>query len=197
MKTAILISGSGSNMVALVNAMTRGDVPADPVLVIANQQGAGGIDKARALGVDADVIAHKDFPNKAAFEAALSIRLKQAGTELICLAGFMRILSPEFVAEWAGKILNIHPSLLPAFKGLDTHERALAAGCAVHGVSVHEVTAELDDGRIIGQAVVPVKAGDTPADLAARVLVQEHQLYPRAVRKFIQNDPTPLLLGIA
>jgi len=196
-KTAILISGSGSNMVALVNAMTRGDVPADPVLVIANQQGAGGIDKARALGVDADVIAHKDFPNKAAFEAALSIRLKQAGTELICLAGFMRILSPEFVAEWAGKILNIHPSLLPAFKGLDTHERALAAGCAVHGVSVHEVTAELDDGRIIGQAVVPVKAGDTPADLAARVLVQEHQLYPRAVRKFIQNDATPLLLGIA
>lgn len=197
MNIAILISGSGSNMVALVDAMARGDVPATPVLVIANQVDAKGIDKARARGIPAEVIAHKDFATKRDFEAALSKRLLAVGTDLICLAGFMRLLSADFVDDWAGKILNIHPSILPAFKGLNTHQRALDAGCAVHGVSVHEVTAAMDEGRIIAQAVVPVLEADTATDLAARILVQEHRLYPAALRKFINDDPAPLALGLS
>ncbi len=195
MKTAILISGSGSNMVALVKAMQAGQVGADPALVIANIPDAPGLAKAEALGVHATCVAHKDYAQKADFEAALDQALRAAEIELICLAGFMRVLSRDFVEGWAGRILNIHPSLLPAFKGLDTHARALETGCAIHGVSVHEVVAALDAGPVIGQAALPIQAGDTAQSLAARLLPLEHQLYPRAVQKFVSGDKTPLLLG--
>lgn len=182
-------------MQVLVDAMKSGDIRAEPVLVVSNSNSAGGLAKAQAAGVPTQVIAHDTFPDKAAFETALSAAIEHAEADLICLAGFMRVLSAAFTARWAGRILNIHPSLLPAFKGLDTHERALAAGCSVHGATVHHVTAQLDAGHIIGQAIVPVKAGDTPQSLAARVLKQEHRLYPAALRKFIAQDSDPLLLA--
>jgi len=195
MKIAILISGSGSNMVALVEAMKARRVSADPVLVLANQPDAKGIAKAQAMDVKTAVVPHRDFDDKAGFEAALHEALVEAQAELVCLAGFMRVLSAEFVDAWKGRILNIHPSLLPSFKGLNTHARALDAGCAVHGASVHVVTPQLDAGRIVGQAAVPVLPGDTADDLAARVLVQEHQLYPAALAHFLSGDTSPLLLS--
>ena len=193
-RVAILISGGGSNMVTLVQSMT-GDHPARPVLVLANNPDAGGLQKAADLGVDTAVVDHCPFgKDRAAFEAALMEQLSAANPDIICLAGFMRILTPEFTRAWQGRMLNIHPSLLPKYKGLHTHARAIEAGDAEHGCSVHEVTAELDDGPILGQARVPVLAGDTPDELAARVLPMEHKLYPAVLRRFAEGDRTPVYL---
>jgi phosphoribosylglycinamide formyltransferase 1 len=193
-RVAILISGGGSNMVTLVQSMT-GDHPARPVLVLANNPDAGGLQKAADLGVDTAVVDHRPFgKDRAAFEAALMEQLSAANPDIICLAGFMRILTPEFTRAWQGRMLNIHPSLLPKYKGLHTHARAIEAGDGEHGCSVHEVTAELDDGPILGQARVPVLAGDTPDELAARVLPMEHKLYPAVLRRFAEGDRTPVYL---
>ncbi|RVT86850.1 phosphoribosylglycinamide formyltransferase [Rhodobacteraceae bacterium CCMM004] len=192
-RVAILISGGGSNMAALVDSMT-GDHPARPVLVASNVPGAGGLAKAEARGVPTAALDHRAYPDRAAFEAALSDVLSRAGPDLICLAGFMRILTPGFVDAWAGRLLNIHPSLLPKYPGLDTHARALAAGDAEAGCTVHEVTADLDAGPILGQGRVPVRPGDTPERLAARVLEMEHRLYPAVLRRVAAGDRTPLWL---
>lgn len=181
-RVAILISGGGSNMVALVQAMT-GDFPARPVLVLSNLPDAGGLGKARALGVPVAVVDHRRFgKDRHAFEEALIAELDQAKPDLVVLAGFMRILTPDFVAHYKGRILNIHPSLLPKYPGLHTHQRAIAAGDTEAGCTVHEVTGDLDAGPILGQARVPVLPGDTPETLAARVLVEEHRLYSQVLR---------------
>lgn len=193
-RVAILISGGGSNMVSLVNDMT-GDHPARPVLVLSNDPNAGGLEKARALGVAIDTVDHKPFgKDRAAFETALQEALIAAQPDIICLAGFMRILTPEFTRKWEGRMLNIHPSLLPKYKGLHTHARALEAGDTEHGCSVHEVTAELDGGPILGQAKIAVRPDDTPDSLAARLLPFEHQLYPQVLLRYAVGDRTPLLI---
>jgi len=180
-ETAILISGRGSNMAALIEAASAENYPARVRVVIADRPDAGGISIARAMGVEAIAIDAKAAGSRAAFEAALEEALRGRGVELLCLAGFMRILSADFVARWRGRALNIHPSLLPLYKGLDTHARALADGARDHGCTVHWVTAELDAGEIVAQARVPVTPDDTPETLAARVLDEEHRLYPRAL----------------
>lgn len=187
-RVAILISGSGSNMVSLVQSMQAADHPAEPVLVLSNRPQAGGLAKAEALGVPTAIVDHTQFgKDRAAFEGGMGDVLEQHRIDLIALAGFMRIMNPEFVTRWAGRMLNIHPSILPLFKGLNTHQRALDAGMAVHGCTVHEVTPDLDSGGILGQAVVPIAAGDTADTLAARVLVQEHILYPQMLRSFAKD----------
>ncbi len=192
---AILISGGGSNMTALLDSMA-GDHPARACLVLSNNPEAGGLEKARARGVPAAVVDHRPFAgDRAAFEAALQEVLTAAGAEILCLAGFMRILTPGFVSRWGGRMLNIHPSLLPKYPGLDTHARALAAGDREAGCTVHEVTAELDAGPILGQARVPVLPGDTPGTLAARVLEQEHVLYPAVLRRFAAGDRRPVMIA--
>ena len=194
-RVAILISGGGSNMAALADSMV-GDHPARPVLVVSNAPGAGGLAKAEARGIPTAVVDHRPFgADRAAFEEALQAALAPARPDILCLAGFMRILSPRFVARWQGRVLNIHPALLPKYPGLHTHARALAAGEREHGCTVHEVTAELDAGPILGQARVPVLPGDTPETLAARVLEQEHHLYPAVLRRFARGDRTPLYLS--
>lgn len=193
-RVGILISGGGSNMVALAKDMV-GDHPGRAKLVIANDPGAGGLLKANALRIPTAVVDHRDFPkDREGFEAELQVVLEEAGIEMIALAGFMRILTPSFTAKWAGRMLNIHPSLLPKYKGLHTHERALEAGDAQHGCSVHEVTADLDDGPILGQARMDVRAGDTPQSLAERLLPLEHQLYPAVLRRYLAGDRTPVML---
>ena len=193
-RTAILISGGGSNMAALARSMT-GDHPARPVLVLSNRPDAGGLDKARALGIPTAVVDHRPFgQDRASFDAALQDQLDRASPELICCAGFMRILTAGFVESWAGRMLNIHPSLLPKYTGLNTHARALAAGDTDHGCTVHLVTPALDDGPILGQARIAVNPDDTADTLAARVLVQEHRLYPAVLRRFAGGDSTPLML---
>jgi phosphoribosylglycinamide formyltransferase-1 len=193
-RVAILISGSGSNMVRLVESMGP-DHPAEPVLVLSNVPGAGGLAKAAALGVPTAVVDHRPFGrDRAAFEAALQTALAAARPDILCLAGFMRILTPTFTRAWAGRVLNIHPSLLPKYPGLDTHARAIAAGDAEAGCTVHEVTEDLDAGPILGQARVPVLPGDTPDTLAARVLTAEHRLYPEVLRRFALGDRTPVTL---
>ncbi len=187
-KTAILISGSGSNMVTLAKSMV-GDHPARPCLVLSNRPDAGGLAKAADLGIPTAVVDHKAFgKDRAAFEAALHAELLKANPDIICLAGFMRILAPEFMAKWAGKMLNIHPSLLPKYKGLNTHARAIEAGDTHSGCSVHEVTAELDGGPILGQAKIAILPDDTPETLAARILPLEHALYPAVLRRFAAGD---------
>lgn len=193
-RVAILISGGGSNMVRLVESM-QGDHPARPVVVISNEEDAGGIERARRLGVPTRIVPHRRFGrDRAAFEAALEEALAPFRPDIICLAGFMRILSPGFVDRWEGRILNIHPSLLPKYPGLQTHARALAAGDTEAGCTVHLVTPELDAGPILGQARVPILPGDTPETLAARVLEQEHRLYPMVLRRFASGDRTPIFL---
>jgi len=193
-RVAILISGGGSNMVALVRDMDAGH-PAEPVLVLSNNPDSGGLAKAADLGIPTAIVDHRPFKgNRVAFEAELHSALLAANPDIICLAGFMRILTPEFIAKWEGKMLNIHPSILPLFTGLHTHQRALDAGMAVHGCTVHGVTAELDAGPILGQAVIPVLTGDTSDDLAARLLPMEHRLYPAVLRKFAGNDDTKVVL---
>ncbi len=192
-RVAILISGGGSNMLALVRDMT-GDHPAFPVLVASNDPAAGGLAKAAALGIPTAALDHRAYPSREAFEADLARILDAANPDVICLAGFMRILTPGFIRHYEGRMLNIHPSLLPKYPGLHTHARALAAGDTEAGCTVHEVTADLDAGPILGQARVPVLPGDTPDTLAARVLIQEHRLYPAVLRRFATNDRTPVLL---
>ena len=168
-------------MSALIEAAKNADYPAEIVAVIANKTDAGGLEAARALGIAAFAIPHRDFASKREHEKAVSQALETARADIVCLAGYMRIISPEFVAEWEGKVLNIHPSLLPLFKGLRTHEQVLQAGMRVHGCTVHFVTAGMDEGPIIAQTVVPVKTGDTPDTLAERVLSVEHQTYVQAL----------------
>jgi len=185
-RVGILISGRGSNMAALLRAAGAADYPAEIVLVAANKEDAKGLDVAAAAGIETAAVPHKPFGrDRAAHEAALSARLEAAGVELVCLAGYMRLFTPFFVQRWAGRMLNIHPSLLPAFPGVDTHARALAAGVKLHGCTVHVVTEGMDEGPILAQAAVPVLDGDTEETLAARVLAQEHLLYPAALRRFI------------
>lgn len=184
LRAAILISGGGSNMLKLLESMDA-DHPASPCLVLANRADAGGLAKAAALGVPTAVVDHRPYgSDRAAFEAALITKLEAAGADIICLAGFMRVLTPHFIDRFEGRMLNIHPSLLPKYKGLHTHARALEAGDAEAGCTVHGVTAKLDDGPILAQARVPVLEGDTPGSLAARVLAAEHRIYPDALRAF-------------
>ncbi|PYE86245.1 phosphoribosylglycinamide formyltransferase [Pseudoroseicyclus aestuarii] len=186
LRVAILISGGGSNMEALVRSMT-GDHPARPVLVLSNRPGAGGLARAEAAGIATATVDHRGFETREAFEEALQARLEAARPDILCLAGFMRILTPGFVARWQGRMLNIHPSLLPLYPGLDTHARAIAAGDAEAGASVHEVTADLDGGPVLGQARVTLDPGETPETLAAKVLTQEHRLYPRVLREVAER----------
>ena len=193
-RVALLISGGGSNMLALVRDMA-GDHPARPVLVLSNDPMAGGLAKAAALGVATAAVDHRPFGrDRAAFEAELLNPLLAAEPDILCLAGFLRILTPDFIRRFEGRMLNIHPSLLPKYPGLHTHQRALDAGDMQAGCTVHEVTAVLDDGPLLGQARVPVLPGDTADTLAARVLVQEHRLYPAVLRRYAAGDRTPVVL---
>ncbi|TMV08723.1 phosphoribosylglycinamide formyltransferase [Ruegeria sediminis] len=193
-RVAILISGGGSNMVSLVDSMS-GDHPARPCLVLSNEAQAGGLRKAADRGIPTAVVDHRPFAgDRAAFEAELLKPLLAAEPDIVCLAGFMRVLTAGFVSRFQGRMLNIHPSLLPKYKGLHTHARALEAGDTEHGCTVHQVTAALDDGPILGQARVPVEPGDTPEILAARVLVWEHKLYPAVLRRFASGNSDPVLL---
>ena len=181
-RVAILISGRGSNMAALIAAAAEADYPAKVVLVAADRADAAGLALARDAGVPTAVVPYRGAAERATFEAELDRRLREAGATLVCLAGFMRLLSAAFVTRWRDRIINIHPSLLPAFPGLDTHARALKAGVRIHGCTVHFVRASVDDGPVILQGHVPVRPGDTPDTLAARVLEVEHQIYPLALR---------------
>jgi phosphoribosylglycinamide formyltransferase-1 len=190
----ILISGGGSNMLRLVESMT-GAHPARAVLVASNDASAAGLDAAARLGVPTAAIDHRPFGrDRAAFEAELLKPILAAAPDILCLAGFMRVLTPEFVARFEGRMLNIHPSLLPRYPGLHTHARALAAGDPQAGCTVHEVTPVLDTGPILGQARVPVLPGDTEASLAARVLAAEHRLYPAVLRRFAGGSRAPVFL---
>ncbi len=182
LKLGVLISGRGSNLQALIDACATAEFPAEIRIVIANRADAAGLARAQTAGIATQIIPHRDFESRAAFEAALDAALREAGVELVCLAGFMRLLSEPFVAAWRDRLINIHPSLLPAFPGLDTHARALAAGVRFSGCTVHFVRAAVDDGPIIVQAAVPVLPGDDPDSLAARILTAEHRAYPLAVR---------------
>ncbi len=193
-RVAILVSGGGSNMVALVRSMT-GDHPARPVLVASNDPAAQGLERASELGVPVAAVDHRPFRgDRAAFEAELLKPILAARPDILCLAGFMRVLTAGFVERFAGRMLNIHPSLLPRYPGLDTHRRALEAGDTEAGCTVHEVTPVLDDGPILGQARVPIQPGDTAETLAARVLAMEHRLYPAVLRRFAAGDRTPVFL---
>ena len=193
-RVGILISGSGSNMVSLVRSMT-GDHAARAALVLSNNPDAGGLGKAADLGVPTAVVDHRPFKgDRAAFEDEVHCALQKHAIDIVCLAGFMRILSAGFTEKWAGRMVNVHPSLLPKYRGLHTHERALEAGDTEAGCTVHEVTADLDDGLILGQARVPVLPGDTPDALAARVLEQEHSLYPLVLERFARGDKSPVYL---
>ena len=187
-RIAVLISGQGSNLGAIVRASEAEDWPGRVVAVISNRADAGGLELARSHGIATAVLDHKGFPDRPAFDAALAELIDGHSPDLVVLAGFMRILTPEFVARYEGRMLNIHPSLLPSFTGLKTHQRAIDAGCKVAGATVHFVSAELDHGPIVAQAVVPVLAGDDEKSLAARVLVAEHALYPRAVGWFVKGQ---------
>ncbi|WJS84038.1 phosphoribosylglycinamide formyltransferase [Paracoccus sp. TOH] len=196
-RVAILISGGGSNMVKLLESMT-GDHPGRAVIVGSNDPQAAGLARAAALGVPTFAVDHRHYRgDRPAFEAALLEPLLAAQPDILCLAGFMRILTPDFVQRFRGRMLNIHPSLLPKYPGLHTHRRAIDAGDAEAGATVHLVTPELDAGPILGQARVPVLPGDTAETLAARVLVQEHRLYPAVLRRFAQGDQTPITLTAA
>lgn len=182
-RVAVLISGRGSNMVALIEAAKTKDYPAEIVLVVSNVPDAAGLDRARQDGIATFVVDHRQFGNdREAFERALDERLASRRIELVCLAGFMRLLTPWFVTRWSGRLLNIHPALLPQFKGLNTHRRAIEAGAGRHGATVHFVVPEMDSGPIILQDSVPVLEDDTEAALAARVLAVEHRIYPQALR---------------
>jgi phosphoribosylglycinamide formyltransferase-1 len=182
-RVAILISGRGSNMRALCEAMKAADFPAEPILVLSNRPDAAGLDYARANGLPAQIIDHTRFESREAFDAALDVALSAARPDIICLAGFMRLLTAGFVEKWAGKIINIHPSLLPKYPGLKTHQRALDAGDTEAGCTVHYVVPETDAGEIIGQSAVPILPGDTAETLDARVREAEHILYPACLRK--------------
>ena len=181
-RTAVLISGRGSNMAALIEAARQADYPAEIALVVTNRPDAAGLRLAEAAGIATSVVDHTRYDDRESFERALYANLDVHDVEFLCLAGFMRLLTPWFVRLWEGRIINIHPALLPAFKGLDTHRHALAAGVKIHGASVHFVVPEMDSGPIIAQAAVPVRDDDTEESLAARVLAAEHRLYPLALK---------------
>jgi phosphoribosylglycinamide formyltransferase-1 len=185
-RIGILISGRGSNMAALIAASRAPDAPYEVVLVGSNDPQAAGLDLARAEGIATWGHSHKGL-QRAEFDALMDAELRAAGVEVIALAGYMRLLSPEFISKWQGRILNIHPSLLPLYKGLNTHGRAIEAGDKAGGCSVHIVTVELDDGPVIARAEVSILPGDTADDLAARVLVEEHRLYPQALARFVRE----------
>jgi phosphoribosylglycinamide formyltransferase-1 len=187
-RIVVLISGQGSNLDAIVRASEAQDWPGRVVAVISNRADARGLISAQAQGIATDVLDHKGFADRAAFDEALAATIDRHVPDLVVLAGFMRILTPEFVARYEGRMLNVHPSLLPSFTGLHTHRRAIEAGCKVAGATVHFVCAELDHGPIVAQAVVPVLAGDDEGALARRVLAAEHVLYPRAVGWFVKGE---------
>jgi phosphoribosylglycinamide formyltransferase 1 len=186
-RVAILISGRGSNMAALVQAASEQDFPAEIVAVIADRENAQGLERANALGIPTQAITPEQHSSKQALDSALDAALGNMGAEIVCLAGYMRLLSSAFVEKWAGRLLNIHPSLLPLFKGLDSHRRCLEAGMRLHGCTVHFVTAEMDAGPIVAQAAVPVLPGDSEDSLSARVLKAEHELYPLALRLVLEE----------
>jgi phosphoribosylglycinamide formyltransferase 1 len=188
-RLGILISGRGSNMETLLQAAQQPDCPYEPVIVISNKPNAGGLAKAASYAVPASAIDHRIYgPDREIFERAVDAELRAAGVELVALAGFMRVLTPWFVNTWAGRLINIHPSLLPKYPGVDTHKRCLEAGDAVHGCTVHQVTAGVDEGPVIGQAEIDVVDGDTPDTLAARVLKAEHILFPRCLAAVARGD---------
>jgi len=190
-RVAILISGRGSNMAALIEAAKAPDYPAEIVLIISNRADAAGLEIARAEGVEAIAIPGKPYgKDREAHERAIDAALVAARIDVVCLAGYMRLLTPYLVRRWSGRILNIHPSLLPAYPGLDTHARVLAAGEQKHGCTVHLVTETMDEGPILAQATVPVLPGDTEETLAARVLAREHEIYPAALAAFVRS-PLP------
>ena len=186
-RVAILISGRGSNMVSLIEAASRPDFPAEIALVLSNRPDAAGLEHARAAGIATLAIDHKAFPDRETFDRAMDAALKEHDIAFICLAGFMRVLTDGFVERWSGQMINIHPSLLPLYRGTKTHRRALADGVLVHGCTVHFVVPELDAGPIIAQAAVPVLADDTAESLSERILRQEHILYPLVVRWFAEG----------
>jgi phosphoribosylglycinamide formyltransferase-1 len=187
-RVAILISGRGSNMAALIEAAKDKDYPAEIVLVLSNRPDAAGLDVARANGIQTYVIDHKVFgKDRAAFDAAMQAVLMEHRIDIVCLAGFMRLLTPSFVEAWRGRMINIHPALLPAFKGLDTHARVLQAGVKMHGATVHFVVPEMDSGPIIAQGAVAVRDDDSEQTLAARVLAVEHRIYPLALKLVADN----------
>jgi phosphoribosylglycinamide formyltransferase-1 len=190
-RVAVLISGRGSNMVALIEAAKDPSFPAEVVVVVSNDPAAQGLERAAAANIPREAVDHRRFGrDREAFERALQDVLIRFETQLVCLAGFMRLLTPWFVRQWEGRMLNIHPALLPAFKGLDTHARALAAGAKTHGATVHYVVPEMDAGPIVMQGAVPVLPGDTEATLAARVLEVEHRIYPQALRLVAEGRVT-------
>jgi phosphoribosylglycinamide formyltransferase-1 len=187
-RVAVLISGRGSNMAALIEAAKDETYPAEIALVLSNRPDAGGLATARAAGIATEVIDHTAYgKDRAAFDAAMQAMLEKCRIDIVCLAGFMRLLTPELVGHWPGRMLNIHPALLPAFKGLDTHKRALEAGANIHGATVHFVVAELDSGPTVAQGAVAVHADDSEAALAARVLAVEHRIYPMALKLVAQG----------
>jgi phosphoribosylglycinamide formyltransferase-1 len=189
-RVAILISGRGSNMAALIEAAKAPDYPADIVLVVSNRPDAAGLARAKNAGIATTVVDHTAYgKDREAFERALQAELEAHRIDLVCLAGFMRLLSPWLVERWRGRMLNIHPALLPAFKGLDTHRRALAAGATMHGATVHLVVADVDSGPILIQEGLPVRADDTEETLSARVLEIEHRIYPQALKLLAQGQP--------
>ncbi len=187
-RVGVLISGRGSNMAALIAAARDPAYPAEIVVVGSNKPDAAGLVTAASNGIPTFALSHRDFPDRETFDRAVTAKLEAAGVEILALAGFMRILSPWFCLHWAGRLINIHPSLLPKFKGVDTHARALAAGESEHGCTVHFVTPELDDGPAILQARVPVLPGDTADSLAARVLKEEHRIYPLALAMVARGE---------
>lgn len=186
-KVVILISGSGTNMVSLVEATKTNDFPAEVVAVISDNKDAKGIEKARILGLSTYIIERKNFTDKQTFETALLDRINACQPDIVCLAGFMRLISKRIIGPYEGRILNIHPALLPLFRGLHTHQRALDAGVKITGCTVHLVTEGMDEGTILGQAAVPVLENDTADSLAERVLKVEHKLYPATLRAFIEK----------
>ena len=186
-KTAVLISGRGSNLKSLIAASRAPDYPAEIALAISNVEAAAGLEIAREAGVPVKVISHRGFDSREDFDRAIDAALREAGIQLVCEAGFMRIHSEWFAREWEGRLLNIHPSLLPAFKGIRVHQQALEAGVKITGCTVHFIVPELDSGPIIAQAAVPVLPGDTAETLAARVLEEEHKLYPNALKQVAEG----------
>ncbi len=187
-RVAVLISGRGSNMAALIEAARDKDYPAEIALVVSNRPDAGGLASARTAGIATEIVDHTTFgKDRAAFERALQAVLEKHKIEIVCLAGFMRLLTPWFVTQWQGRMLNIHPALLPDFKGLDTHRRALEAGAKVHGATVHFVVPEMDSGPVIVQGAVKVRADDSEETLSKRVLAVEHRIYPQALKLLAEN----------
>jgi len=183
----VLISGNGSNLQAIIDAIAAGEIPAEIRAVISNNPDAYGLERARRAGIPTAVVDHRDYPDRERYDQALRAVIDRYAPDLVVLAGFMRILTPAFVEHYAGRMLNIHPSLLPRYQGLDTHRRVLEAGDAIHGVSVHFVTPELDSGPIVLQAEVPVEPGDSEEDLARKVHAEEHVIYPRVIRWFAEG----------